>query len=476
MTFVLRAAAVVTFTSVVAVPAAHAQAPSASGASRPSLSLQASPFFGGVPSGPATSGEIHLTVVDAINRALEHNLGLLNAEEGVTRARGSRWTALSDLLPNVSGRVAENRQKINLAAFGFPLPPGTPSLVGPFNVFDARVNLSQSVFDLRAINAAKAETHNLEAAKLTVRGARDLVVLVSANLYLQTLAADARVHSARAQLETAQAVFEQAQHLKEAGMVAGIEVLRAEVQLGAERQRATAAQNDFEKTKLQLARVVGLAPGQTFSLDEGIPFVPFPQLALDDALQRAYAQRPDYLAAQQRLSAAEASRKAAVSEFLPSVRVNADYGRIGLTAGDAEATYSVSGALNIPIFNGGRSRGHLLQADADLRQRKAELDDLKSAIDFDVRSAFFDLKASTEQLEVATRSRELAAQQLTQARDRFAAGVASNLEVVQAQEAVAASSEQYIGALYSANVAKAVLARDLGEAEDMARQVLGGVR
>jgi outer membrane protein TolC len=471
-------AAVLLLTSAVIVPAVNAQAPASGsvGTSRSSLNLQTSPFLGGVPTGTVSPTPVPLAVMDAIARALEHNLGLLNAEENVGRAQGARWMALADLLPNVNGHVTETRQRVNLAAFGFPLPEGIPSLVGPFNVFDARVNVSQPVFDIKALNASRAEGHNLAAARFTVKGARDLVVLVTANLYLQSLAASARVDSAQAQLQTAQVVFDQATRLKENGIVAGIEVLRAEVQLGSERQRLTAARNEFEKSKLQLARVVGLPAGQAFTLSDELPFVPFPDMTVEQAIERAYAARPDYLAAQERVKAAEADRQSAVGEWLPSVRVNADYGKLGLTPSDAETTYSVTGILSIPIFNGGKTRGRILQADAELRTRRSELEDLKSGIDFDVRSAFFDLNASREQLEVATRSRELASQQLTQARDRFAAGVASNIEVVQAQEAVAASSEQYIGALYSFNVAKALLARDLGVAEEMARQVLGGVR
>src|SRR5205823_13348713 len=126
---------------------------------------------------------------------------VLNAEEAVDRAKGARWTALSDLLPNVNGRLTETRQVINLAAFGFnPAGFGFPSIVGPFNIFDARVNVSQSIFDAHALNSARAESHNIAAAQHMVKSARDLVVLVSANLYLQALASRARTDSARAQV------------------------------------------------------------------------------------------------------------------------------------------------------------------------------------------------------------------------------------------------------------------------------------
>jgi outer membrane protein TolC len=443
---------------------------------RPTASISP-PFLGGVPSGTPNATPLSLTVLDAINRGLQHNLGLMNAEDAVDHAKGTRLTALADLLPNVSGHVAETRQVINLAAFGFnPAGFGFPSIVGPFNVFDARVNLSQSVFDVRAINDARAESHNLAAARYSVKTARDVVVLVTADLYLRALAAAARTESARAQMQSAQAIFQQASNMKESGLVAGIDVLRADVQLSTERQRVTAAQNDFEKTKLQLARVIGLPPGQAFNLTDELPYVPVPDMTIDAALDQAYKTRPDYQAAIERVHAAEAQRRAIVGELLPSVNVDANYGALGLTPSDAHGTYTIVGSVRVPIFNGGRTRGRLAEADADLRNRRAEADDLKASIYYDVRTAFLDLQASGEQLQVATRSRDLAAQQLVQARDRFVAGVTNNLEIVQAQEAVAESSEQYIGALYNYNVAKAVLARGLGIAEEATRQFLGGGR
>jgi outer membrane protein TolC len=433
-------------------------------------------FLGSVPEPTATGETLSLTVLDAINRGLQHNLGLLNAEQDQGVARGERWQALADLLPNVDGRLSETRQVVNLAAFGFPLPAGTPTIAGPFNVFDARVFLSQSIFDLHAINSARAETHNVAAAALNVKSARDLVVLVTANAYLQALAASARAESAQAQVDSADALFRQATDMKAGGLVAGIDVLRAEVQLGSERQRLTAARNEFEKAKLQLARVIGLPIGQEFTISQDIPFVPVPEMTIEQALDQAYATRPDYLASLERVKAAEADRRAIVGENLPSVEVRANYGAIGLTAGDAHSTYSVAGEVSVPIFNGGRTRGRLIAADADLRSRQAEAADLKSQVYYDVKSAFLDLQATREQLDVATRARDLASQQLAQARDRFAAGVASNLEIVQAQQAVAESSEQYISALYGYNVAKALLARGLGVAEQATREYLGGVR
>jgi outer membrane protein TolC len=440
----------------------------------PSLPLT-SPFMGGVPSGTNSPTPIAISIADAIRRALEHNLGILQAEESIDRARGARWIALSDLLPHISGGVSESRRKSNLEAFGFPLAgTGFPSVVGPFNVFDARVNVSQSIFDLTAINESRAETHNLAAARHSYRGARDFVVLVSANLYLQTLASAARAETARAQLDTAQALYTQAQDLRQGGIVAGIDVVRAEVRVASDRQRATAAENDYQKGKLQLARVMGLPVGQEYTLSDALPTVPVPEMQLQEALERAYRDRPDFLAAQERVRAAEAMSQAARAERLPSVNLNADYGTIGLTVGSALPTFNISGAVTVPLFQGGKTQGRIIQADTDLRARRNEAENLRAEIYYDVRSAFLDLQATGEELQAATRGRELSNQQLTQSRDRFAAGVANNIEVIQAQEAVTLANEQYIAALYGYNVSKALLARSLGTAEEAVQKYLGG--
>jgi outer membrane protein TolC len=417
-----------------------------------------------------------LTILDTINRAIQHNLGVLNAEETVDRAKGTRWTALGELLPTAEARLSETRQIVNLAAFGFnPQQFGFPSVIGPFNLFDGRVAVTQPIIDLHATNRLRAENHNVLAAQLTVRSARDLVVLVSANIYLEVLAARARTESVRAQLGTADAALQQATNMKANGLVAGIDVIRADVQVSTQRQRLTSAQNELEKTKLRLAHVIGLPVGQAFEVVEELPYVPAPDLSLEVALNQAYQSRPDYLAALERVKAAEADRRAIIGELLPDVRVSADYGPLGLTPANSVNTYTLLGAINVPIFNG-RTRGRLAEADADLKMRQSEAEDLKAGIYYDVRSAFLDLQATAERLQVATRARDLAAEELAQARDRFSAGVTNNLEVVQAQESVALSSEQYIQALYGYNVAKALLARGLGIAEEATRQLLGGAR
>ena len=433
----------------------------------------ASPFLGSVSKGTVTPEPLALSVKEAVQRALQSNLGLLLQEESETSARGARWRALAELLPNVSGSLSSRRLVINLQAYGFP---ANPSIVGPFNVHDARVYLSQPLVDMGALNDARASALNLQAEKYGVRTARDLVVLVAVNLYLEAVASSSRVEMTHAQQATAEALFAQAQDLKTAGIVAGIDVLRSQVELQNERQRVIGAENDFEKAKLPLPRAIGLPLGQVFTLTDKIPYAPIPAPSLDEVVARALDGRSDYLAAKSRVEAAQASIRAANGALLPSLKIDADYGGIGQTFGAAHSTYSMAATVHIPVFDGGKTAARRVETGSVLRQREAELADMRGRVEYEVRSALLDLRAADQQIQASNTNRELADAELRQARDRFGAGVASNLEITQAQEAVATASEQYISALYSHNLAKASLARALGIAESAVTSYLGGTR
>lgn len=430
-------------------------------------------FRGSVPQGTATAEPLALSFKDTLDRALQFNLGLLLQEQSRRAAHGARWQALAELLPHIRGGVSERRQVINLEAFGFPAPD---PIVGPFNVFDARVGLSQRLIDVAALNTARAAALDEKVQELGVQSARELVVLVSVNLYLEAISASSRIDVARAQLETAEVLQRQAGNLKASGLVAGIDVLRAEAQVQRQRQRLIVAENEFEKAKLRLGRAIGLPAGQAIRLTDTIPFEPLVPVPLERALEDAYARRADYLAAADRVAAAEARARAAAAEYLPSLSLDADYGTIGMTVANAHPTYTIGATLRVPIFEGGRTRGRTLEADAELARQRAALADLRAQIDTEVRSARLDVDAAAQQVDTAQTTIALATQELAQARDRFAAGVSDTIEVTRAQESLARASEDRIAALYQHNVAKAALARAVGLAEEAVLAFASGVK
>jgi outer membrane protein TolC len=251
-------------------------------------------------------------------------------------------------------------------------------------------------------------------------------------------------------------------------------VLRAQVELQTRQQQLIVARNDSAKQKLALARIIGLPPGQEFSLADKAPYTPLTTEGLEQNLQRAYASRFDYQAALSRVRAAELSRRAAAAEYFPSLDLEADYGDIGVSPFRSNGTYHVGGTVNIPIFQGGRVHGDTLQAEASLRQAQQQMENLRGQIDYEVRTAMLDLNAAADQVQVAQSSVNLAQQTLTQAQDRFSAGVTDNLEVIQAQEALASANENYIASLYAHNLAKVEFAKAIGYAEQGVKSYLKG--
>ena len=430
-------------------------------------------FGGSVPEGQAKAEVLALSFKDAIDRGLRNNLGLLLSSYNTLTARSQRWKELSDLLPNLSAAVSENVAQQNLAASGIRFP-GVPEIVGPYGFFDARAYLTQTVFSLKSLYRERGAVSNQKAAEYSYKDARDMVVLAVGNSYLQVLASAARVETAQAQAETAFALFNKAVDQQNAGVTPAIDTLRAQVESQTRQQQLIVVRNDLAKQKLALARVIGLPPGQQFTLSDQAPYEPLSALSVDESLRRAYASRADYQAALQQVQASKRFRQAASAERLPSLGVNANYGDLGITPGNSHGTFQVSGTLAIPIFQGGKTHADVLESEATLRQSQAQLEDLRGRIDYEVRSSLLDLAAAAEQVEVARSSVDLADQTLVQAKDRFAAGVADNLEVVQAQETVAAAHESFISSLYAHNLAKVELARALGYAEEGVKQYLKG--
>jgi outer membrane protein TolC len=436
------------------------------------------PVFGSVADEKPTPGVLPLTFREAIERGLRHNLAGLLSEYNTTAARGEKWKQLSELLPNVNATVQEVALKQSLEAEGLrgQISPGVtfPRAIGPFSYFDARASVSQKLFDWKSIQQYRASTHSETVAQLNLKDARELVVLATGNEYLQGIAEAARVETARAQVETAEALYKKAVAEFEAGTIPAIDSLRAQVQFQTRRQQLISTTNEFAKQKLVLARVIGLAPGQEFELVDKSPYDPFPIPDLSTSLQRAYSLRSDYKSAQERLFAAQLEHSAAVAGYFPTLGVEADYGEIGPAPGSVLPTFHVAGTLNVPIFQGGKVHSDVLKADASLRQAQAQLGDVRGQIDQDVRNALLDLQSSAEQVEVAQSSVKLAEDALIQSRDRFFAGVTDNLEVVQAQEAAATAHEQLISSLYSHNLAKVSFARAIGRAEEGVLEYLRG--
>ena len=436
----------------------------------PTVQVQG-PFAGSTSSVAKLPFSGRLSLREAVDRAIEFNLGAVGLTQAVRQARGQTKIARSALLPNLNASLSETVQQTNLQALGvhFDLPiPGfsPPTIVGPFNYFDLRASLSQTVFDLTARNNYRATKELVRANELSVEDARDLIVLAVGGTYLQVIAARSRIDAARAQLTTAEALFKQTSEQRAAGVVAQTDLNRSQIQLLTQQQRLFSLQNDYSKLKISLARLTGLPPNEQYEISDAIPFAEAPPLSLEEALRQAFEQRSDLKAAEAQVQAASRARSAARAERLPSFAVRADYGVIGTNPSQAHGTFAVAGTIRVPIWQGGRVKGETEVADAALDQRRAELEDLKGRIESEVRNAYFDLQAAASQVEVARKNIQVATQNLELTRQKFDAGVSDNVEVVQSQEALSTANTDYINSVFAHNLAKLSLARAIGRASE----------
>ncbi len=422
-------------------------------------------FQGSVTAGEATGQMLDLSLDDAMQRGLKNNLGIILSGTQTASARGQRLSQLQSLLPDVEFKAQENFAQVDLPAEGLRIK-GFPTIIGPFGYTDLRATLNWSLVDVSSLRNYMASKHDFAAAQLSADDARDMVVLTVGNAYLLVLADQTEVSSVQAQVKTSKVSLDQAQANHEAGTAPLLDELRARVDYQTLEQQLIVAQNNLEKDKLALARVIGLPLAQQFNLTDKAPYEAFDQIDVNAAIQQAHANRKDLAAMLEQTKSAQDQRKAATDERLPKVAAEADYGDIGVNVRHSHGTGDAQGSLSVPIFKEFGLRGDAQVAQAKLDTAQAQLSDAKAQVDADVRDALLDIISAQKQVEVSRSSVDLANEALSEAQQRYANGVSDNLAVSQAEQAVAQADDQYVASLYRHNVAKLSLARALGAAQN----------
>ena len=423
------------------------------------------PYSGSRPPADARPLQGGLSLSDAVQRALAANLGAVNANQALRQAKALERVARSPLMPNASAYMRENVVQNNLAAFGFNFP-GLPSVVGPFSYFDFRASVQQSVADMTALNNYRAAQEGVKASAASVADARDLIVLAAGGVYLQAVAARARVALAKVQVDTVRSIYEQTLQRREAGIAAQIEVNRTMVQHQTQKQRLVTLENDLARQKIALARITGLPINAQYDLTDELLFIPPPVVTPEEALQHALEGRADLKVAEVQIRVAEKGLAAARATRLPTLGVSADYGAVGKSLPDAKGTFNFTANLKIPIWQGGKGAADRELAETALEQRRAEYADLKGRIESEIRNAWLDLDSAASQIGLAQGSQTVAQETLRLAKEKLAEGVTDSVEVTQAEEAVATAGLDYITGLFAHNLAKLNLARATGQAEE----------
>ena len=460
--------------------APHALAQQGGGVSTPPPPIQviqtqinSQTYKGSVAAKKLQPGVMQLSLDEAIQMGLKHNLGLLLTSQSTQSARGAQLDQLQTLLPTVNGQIKEAEQETNLEASGLRIQ-GFPKIIGPYGYTDIRGTLRWSLLDLSSLQNYLSAKHDFNSAKLSVEDARQMVVLTVGNAYLRVIADKAEISADKAELATAKVSLSQAQDQHQAGTAPKLDVLRAQVDYQSQQQTLIAAENTYQKDKIALARAIGLPLAQKYVATEKVPFAPLAHMTRSQALSEALANRQDLKSLEQKVEAAQHARKAATYERLPVIKFEGDYGDIGINVRHSHGTGNAVGSLDVPIFEEGKLRGDAKKAQAQLDEENAKLSDLRGQIKQDVDDSLLDIASSAKQVQVAKSNVALAKEELKEAQERYAAGVTDNLEVSQAQQALAKADAQYVSSLYAHNVAKLSLARAMGVAGRNYKSYLGG--
>lgn len=418
------------------------------------------------PPAPETAAE--LTLPAAISRAIEANPQTLSAAAAVGGAKAAERSARAALLPNLSGDVSQRRRTTNLVAQGITIP-GFPALVGPYNVFDARLRLAQTVFDWSKILARRSASAATDAAEAEAALAREQIASRVAVSYVEVLRSEQAVSAANSDLDLANDLLKLARDQQASGVANGVDVARADTAVARDRFAISQAQTGLDSARLSLQRLLNIPQGAPLRLAPVDALAPPAATSVADALAKAREYRQERILAQRQLDVAELDVRSAKASRLPSVSLTADYGLSSNTpTRNREDTYSYGAEVSVPIFAGGAIGAQVSAARSRMTQAQYNLQDVDAQIEQDVRLALATLRNTAEQLRSASAAKDLAMRELTLARDRFKEGVASNIEVVEAQNGLSDARRNEVDAEAAYDTARANVAAAMGRAEQFA--------
>jgi outer membrane protein len=408
---------------------------------------------------------LKLTLRDAIALALKQNPQVILANLGVSQSQQDRALARAAMLPQIKGQVSETLDRSNLEALIGLRIPGFAQHSGPFRYEQVGTSFDAPVFDLTLWRRYRASQFSVDSSRAEETNTREESVLLVVSQYLGSQRAAADGAAAQSRVELAQALYDQAADLQKNGVGTGIDTLRANVQLQNEKQRLIVSRTQLETGLFGLARLLNIDPKQRLELADAVSFFDTPEVSVDQTLERAYASRPELKQLLSLERRAELEQRAASDARLPRLTVSGFWAEQGLNQSTAIPAYSYQANLEVPLFTGGRIQADRTKAELAIRQLKQQEQEVRNRIVLEVKTSLAQIASARSEVDVAKLGLDLARQEVDQARDRFQAGVANNVEVIQAQDELARASDNQIGALYRYNQARADLAHSVGQME-----------
>lgn len=413
-----------------------------------------------------------LSLQQAVERALETHIKTRVNKEKIRESEARVAEALAGLNPTVSFNAAQYNRSINLAAQGLSganLP--IPAFVGPFYSFDARVQFLYHFLDASKRWRVKASEVGKLISEQELVLARQQVDLLAASAYVQLVSARNARAAGLADLALTNKNLELAQHQKEQGVAAGIDVTRADSQRVEQELRQSNLDDRVRRANLDLARLMGTPLGTQYlpdqaalpPIEQGLTQEAAFRIGLENRVELQVARLQEEQLGHE-ISAADASDS-------PKMGLVGDYGFAGNTpALNVFGTHNVGLTLQIPLFDGGLSEAQMDGLKSQLEQVRLQRQDQEIQVEQEVRSAFLKLDLARQQIVTARASLVLAQREMTMSTDRFGAGLGTSLELVDAQAKLARARDAEVQALVTYQIAQVQLASSIGKPE----LILGG--
>jgi outer membrane protein TolC len=405
-----------------------------------------------------------LSLAQALDIALKNSTNIRTAMAQLDQATGKYGISRSPLLPQIDIGARQSYLSLNLAGAGIEIP-GVNGLLGPFASMDARVFLSQQIVNLNRWRGWKSERFRLDSSRLLVDNARELVALRVVTAYLEALSSKATRDSLGQQTTLATDLYNMTRERVSRGVSAELDANRAMQQVNSLEQQRQEAEYAYITAKVNLANILHANISFSFEVNDQAAYGSGTPPDTDSAVKTALTTRPDYRSAEASVRAAELQIRSVKASRLPTLELNFDDGQAGNTPSHNVNTFRVQGAIQVPVFTGGRIRGEIEEAEALLREAQAALDQNRSQIEADVLAAGSGVEWALKEVQTSAGNVTLSRQEVDFARSRFAQGIADNTEVVNAQDRLERADHAQIRAQYALGLARANLARAGGAAE-----------
>ncbi|MEO7217553.1 MAG: TolC family protein [Gemmatimonadaceae bacterium] len=407
-----------------------------------------------------------LSIGDAARMAARNTAPSQTAQIRVAEARARMRQSKAALLPSLDGSASQFTRTVNTASFGFSLPGLNPNgqIIGPFRVLDSHAQVQAALFDFGAFARYRASDAAVKATMADANLASENAGAQAAEAYVQALRAAGDLRARGEDSVLAADLLNVASAQLQAGTGIALDVTRAQAQLASTRARLISSRAGRDRTLIALARALNLPAHAPLVLTDSLGNIDSAVVLTDEATatQRALTNRPDLKAAQARIAAARQSVNAIRAERLPTVSVIGNDGVNGLSVHHMLNTYEYGVQVSVPIFDGFRRSGRVEEEQGVVKEAEVQQHEIEQQAAADVSIAILDLRAASQQVDATEEQLRLADQEVSQARERFRAGVAGNADVITALLQLTTARTAVIDAQTNFQTARIALARAQG--------------